>query len=64
MIKRTEAMKVKSKKQKSGAKSTKKAPSKARIVIDPMSGLPVLSVGPDAPILTSKQVRKMLSTFP
>jgi AbrB family looped-hinge helix DNA binding protein len=29
---------------------------KARIVVDPITGLPVLSAGPGAPVLTSKQV--------
>jgi len=42
----------------------KKKRYKARIIKDPISGLPVLSVGPDAPILTSKQVREMLADFP
>jgi AbrB family looped-hinge helix DNA binding protein len=37
---------------------------KAKIIIDPLSGLPVLSVDGDAPVLTSKQVAEMLSTFP
>ena len=37
---------------------------KAKIIIDPLSGLPVLSVDGDAPVLTSKQVTEMLSTFP
>ncbi len=37
---------------------------KARIIIDPLSGMPVLSVDEDAPVLTSKQVAEMLSTFP
>lgn len=37
---------------------------KARIVKDPTTGLPVLSVGPDAPVLTNKEVREMLADFP
>jgi AbrB family looped-hinge helix DNA binding protein len=36
----------------------------ARIVIDPVSGLPALSAGPDAPTLTSKDVGEILSNFP
>jgi AbrB family looped-hinge helix DNA binding protein len=37
---------------------------KASIIIDPITGLAVLSAGPDAPTLTSKQVDEILSTFP
>ena len=36
----------------------------ARILIDPITGLPVLSAGPQAPILTSRQVREILAEFP
>jgi AbrB family looped-hinge helix DNA binding protein len=36
----------------------------ARIIDDPITGLPVLSVGPDAPILTSEMVRELLTDFP
>ena len=36
----------------------------ARIVTDPITGLPVLTVAPDAPVLTSKDVEEMLSNFP
>lgn len=37
---------------------------KPRIVTDPITGLPVLTLGPDAPILTSKEVEEMLADFP
>jgi AbrB family looped-hinge helix DNA binding protein len=37
---------------------------KCRIVTDPITGLPVLTVGSDAPRLTSKQVREALDEFP
>jgi AbrB family looped-hinge helix DNA binding protein len=37
---------------------------KASIVVDPVTGLPVLSAGSDAPLLSSKQVRDILSEFP
>ncbi len=37
---------------------------KARIVRDPITGLPVLTAGPDAPALSHKQVRELLSDFP
>jgi AbrB family looped-hinge helix DNA binding protein len=37
---------------------------KVSIVADPVTGLPVLSAGPEAPPLTSKQVREILSEFP
>jgi AbrB family looped-hinge helix DNA binding protein len=37
---------------------------KARIIIDPRTGLAVLTVGPSAPILTHKQVKEVLAEFP
>ena len=37
---------------------------KARIFVDRMTGLPVLSAGPEAPPLTSGQVREILDEFP
>ena len=37
---------------------------KVRILLDPTTGLPVLSAGSDAPVLSSKQVREILSEFP
>ena len=37
---------------------------KARIVIDPVTGFPVLTLGPGAPVLTHKQVKEMLADFP
>lgn len=37
---------------------------KVRIVIDPLTGLPVLTAGPKAPILTSRQVQEILAGFP
>jgi AbrB family looped-hinge helix DNA binding protein len=36
----------------------------AQILSDPVSGLPVLSAGPDAPLLTSKQVHEILEESP
>jgi AbrB family looped-hinge helix DNA binding protein len=36
----------------------------ARIIQDPMTGLPVLTAGANAPKLTSAQVRELLSDFP
>ncbi len=38
--------------------------SKARIIKDPITGFPVIDLGPDAPILTSKMVRELLVDFP
>ena len=35
-----------------------------RIVTDPMTGLPVLTAGPNAPPLTNEQVLEMLADFP
>jgi AbrB family looped-hinge helix DNA binding protein len=37
---------------------------KARIITDPITGLPVLTAGPGAPVLTDKQVKEMLADFP
>lgn len=42
----------------------RKRQRKARIVEDPVTGLPVIDVGEDAPILTSEMVREMLADFP
>jgi AbrB family looped-hinge helix DNA binding protein len=42
----------------------KKRPHKIKIVKDPITGFPVLSPGPNAPILTSKEVREILAGFP
>jgi len=39
-------------------------PRNARIVRDPVTGLPVLTAGPKAPKLTSAQVREILADFP
>lgn len=36
----------------------------ARIVKDPVTGLPVLTAGADAASLTSEQVREILADFP
>lgn len=37
---------------------------RASIVVDRVTGLPVLSAGPEAPLLTSKQVGEILVEFP
>ena len=42
----------------------KRSRRKARIVKDPVTGFPVLTLGPGAPLLTSKEVEKMLADFP
>lgn len=39
-------------------------PRNARIIRDPITGLPVLTAGPKAPKLTSAEVREILSDFP
>ena len=36
----------------------------AKIVTDPATGLPMLSAGANAPVLSSKDVDEMLSNFP
>ena len=42
----------------------RKRPHRIKMVTDPVTGLPVLSAGPEAPPLSSKQVREILSEFP
>jgi AbrB family looped-hinge helix DNA binding protein len=42
----------------------RKTRRKARIVSDPITGLPVLSAGDDAPMLSSKDVDEILANFP
>jgi|GEM_PF-339435 len=37
---------------------------KGKIVNDPVTGLPMLSFGPDAPILTQERIEEMLADFP
>jgi AbrB family looped-hinge helix DNA binding protein len=41
-----------------------KRPHKGRIISDPLTGLPVLSAGADAPVLSSKEVEEILANFP
>ena len=42
----------------------KKCLHRVRIIADPVTGLPVLSAGADAPILSSKEVQDILVSFP
>lgn len=42
----------------------RKAAQKAKIVADPVTGLPVLTVDNNAPVLSSKDVEEILSSFP
>lgn len=42
----------------------KKHKSKGKIVIDPITGFPALTLGPGAPVLTHKEVKEMLADFP
>jgi len=37
---------------------------KTEIIIDAVTGLPALSAGPEAPVLTSEEVARMLIDFP
>jgi AbrB family looped-hinge helix DNA binding protein len=37
---------------------------KVSIFLDPLTGLPVLSAGPDAPLMSSKEVHEILAAFP
>ena len=41
----------------------KKRRKKAKIVIDPVSGFPALTLGPGAPVLTHQEVKETLSDF-
>ena len=43
---------------------TGKNRAKARIVIDPVTGFPAVTLGPGAPVLAHKEVKEMLSDFP
>jgi len=42
----------------------RKRPHQAKIVTDSVTGLPVLSAGPDVPALSSKEVEEILANFP
>jgi hypothetical protein len=42
----------------------KNGPHKGRIIADPLTGLPVLSAGLDAPVLSSEQVEAILAKLP
>ncbi len=42
----------------------KKSARRVRIAKDPITGLPVLTAGADAPTLTSKEVEEILANFP
>jgi AbrB family looped-hinge helix DNA binding protein len=42
----------------------KKTPLKARVITDSVTGLPVLSAGPSAPVLRCKDVEEILASFP
>jgi AbrB family looped-hinge helix DNA binding protein len=37
---------------------------RAKLVTDPVTGLPALSAGPNAPTLTSREVEEILASFP
>ena len=41
-----------------------KPSNKAHIIKHPVTGLPVLTVGADAPLLTSQEVEEILTNFP
>jgi len=43
---------------------TRKRARKGRIVKDPITGLPMLTAGPGAPVLTSEEVAAILADFP
>jgi AbrB family looped-hinge helix DNA binding protein len=42
----------------------KRRTPKVKIVTDPVTGFPVLDAGPDAPVLTCKEVEDILANFP
>jgi AbrB family looped-hinge helix DNA binding protein len=45
-------------------KPRKKRLNRVSIVTDPVTGLPALSAGPDAPLLSSREVEDILANFP
>lgn len=42
----------------------RKRPSQIKISRDRITGIPMLTAGPDAPVLSSKEVEEMLTNFP
>lgn len=42
----------------------RKRPHTVKLTTDPSTGLPVLSAGPNAPSLSSKEVEEILANFP
>jgi AbrB family looped-hinge helix DNA binding protein len=42
----------------------RKPKTKGKIVTDPLTGFPALTLGPGAPVLTSKEVKDILADFP
>jgi AbrB family looped-hinge helix DNA binding protein len=42
----------------------RKTRHKGKITLDPITGLPVLSAGNDAPVLSSRDVDQILASFP
>jgi AbrB family looped-hinge helix DNA binding protein len=38
--------------------------TKGKIVTDPLTGFPALTLGPGAPVLTHKEVKEILADFP
>jgi AbrB family looped-hinge helix DNA binding protein len=42
----------------------RKREHRVKLVTDPVTGLPALSAGPDAPTLSSKEVEEILANFP
>jgi hypothetical protein len=48
----------------SDTKAGEKSLFQATIIEDPVTGFLAIDLGPDAPILTSEQVKKILADFP
>jgi AbrB family looped-hinge helix DNA binding protein len=42
----------------------KKRSHRVKLVVDPVTGLPALSAGPNAPTLSSQEVEEILTNFP
>lgn len=42
----------------------RKRPHPVKLVTDPVTGLPALSAGPSAPLLSSKEVEEIMANFP
>lgn len=42
----------------------KRRTAKGKIILDPITGLPVITTAPSAPLLSSREVEEILASFP